>query len=301
MGTYQTSAHCVSFLISHRPAAMPGTFVRFDSQHSEAIQHLRKRSRKGRGLGRTAPSLTGSSNAEPCNLDPAIFYMALSAGTRFDPDQSRHPLSGLKNVGVLAARNAMRQPLRDSNNNHPTPYDQFLYLLAEMEAVMQRGTIRWDAESALSAQQRLDRMSDSFAESGPRAGSINIEAAPRMRERSCPAPAQYEDVCSLRLPATSMPAPFHARRSARRRTAASAKSIPVMLGIRIHRSSGGMLCGSSQRGEPQPMVSRTINTSATWRTTSWTELTDRSSKTIDSTLSARSSSNRSTQSPTASG
>ena len=70
-----------------------------------------------------------------------------------------------------------------------------------------------------------------------------IEAAPSMRERSCPAPAQYEDVCSLRLPATSMPAQSRARRSARRRTAASAKSIPVMLGIRIHRLSSGMLCG----------------------------------------------------------
>ena len=41
-------------------------------------------------------------------------------------------------------------------------------------------------------------MSDFFAESGLSAGSIDIEAAPRMRERSWPAPAQYEDVCSLR-------------------------------------------------------------------------------------------------------
>ena len=112
--------------------------------NSEAIQRLRKRSRKGRGLGRTAPSLTGSSNAEPCNLDPAIFYMALSAGTRFDPDQSPHRLSGLQNAGVLAARNAMRPPLPDNNNSHPTPHDQFLYLLAEMEAAIERGTIQWD-------------------------------------------------------------------------------------------------------------------------------------------------------------
>jgi hypothetical protein len=52
----------------------------------------------------------------------------------------------------------MRPPSPD-NNHHATPHDLFLYLLAEMEAVMQRGTIRWDAESALSAQQRLDRVS----------------------------------------------------------------------------------------------------------------------------------------------
>ncbi|MGA9017243.1 MAG: hypothetical protein WB509_32500, partial [Acetobacteraceae bacterium] len=67
--------------------------------------------------------------------------------------------SGLQNAGVLAARNAMRPPLPDNNNSHPTPHDQFLYLLAEMEAAIERGTIRWEAESAVSAQQRLDRLS----------------------------------------------------------------------------------------------------------------------------------------------
>ena len=53
----------------------------------------------------------------------------------------------------------MPPPLPDNNNNHPTPHDQFLYLLAEMEAAIERGTIQWDAESAVSAQQRLDRLS----------------------------------------------------------------------------------------------------------------------------------------------
>ena len=38
----------------------------------------------------------------------------------------------------------MRPPLPDNNNSHPTPHDQFLYLLAEMEAAIERGTIRWD-------------------------------------------------------------------------------------------------------------------------------------------------------------
>jgi hypothetical protein len=51
----------------------------------------------------------------------------------------------------------MWRPQPDNNDN-PTPPDQFLYLLAEMEAAVERGTIQWDAESAMSAQQRLDRL-----------------------------------------------------------------------------------------------------------------------------------------------
>ena len=52
----------------------------------------------------------------------------------------------------------MRRPQPD-NNHHPTSYQLFLYLLAEMEAAIEHGTIQWDAESAVSAQQRLDRLS----------------------------------------------------------------------------------------------------------------------------------------------
>jgi hypothetical protein len=40
----------------------------------------------------------------------------------------------------------------------PTPYEQFLYLLWEMEAVIERGTIRWPPETAKEARWRLGRL-----------------------------------------------------------------------------------------------------------------------------------------------
>ena len=39
----------------------------------------------------------------------------------------------------------MRSPPPD-NNHRAMPHDLFLYLLAEMEAVIERGIIRWDGE-----------------------------------------------------------------------------------------------------------------------------------------------------------
>jgi hypothetical protein len=40
----------------------------------------------------------------------------------------------------------------------PAPYENFLYLLAEMEAAIDRGTIRWSPETAKAAQRRLGRL-----------------------------------------------------------------------------------------------------------------------------------------------
>jgi hypothetical protein len=40
-----------------------------------------------------------------------------------------------------------------------TSLDDFLDLLAEIEAAVDRGAIQWDATSAVSAQERLDRLS----------------------------------------------------------------------------------------------------------------------------------------------
>jgi hypothetical protein len=40
----------------------------------------------------------------------------------------------------------------------PTRYDNFLYLLAELEQAIERNTIQWDAKSSISAQRRLDRL-----------------------------------------------------------------------------------------------------------------------------------------------
>lgn len=37
-----------------------------------------------------------------------------------------------------------------------TAYDNFLYLLAELELVVGSGTIRWSASSASRARQRMD-------------------------------------------------------------------------------------------------------------------------------------------------
>ena len=40
----------------------------------------------------------------------------------------------------------------------PTPQENFLGLLAELEQAIERNTIEWDATSAISTQQRLDRL-----------------------------------------------------------------------------------------------------------------------------------------------
>jgi hypothetical protein len=45
-------------------------------------------------------------------------------------------------------------PLTDPSGP-PTPYENFLYLLAEMEAAIERGTIRWPPETAKAARDRL--------------------------------------------------------------------------------------------------------------------------------------------------
>jgi hypothetical protein len=39
-----------------------------------------------------------------------------------------------------------------------TAHENFLYLLAEMEASLQRGTIQWTAESAEAAQRRVTNL-----------------------------------------------------------------------------------------------------------------------------------------------
>jgi hypothetical protein len=40
----------------------------------------------------------------------------------------------------------------------PTPQENFLGLLTELEQAIERNTIEWDATSAISTQQRLDRL-----------------------------------------------------------------------------------------------------------------------------------------------
>jgi hypothetical protein len=40
----------------------------------------------------------------------------------------------------------------------PMASENFLYLLSELERAVGRGTIKWSAAAALSAQQRLDRL-----------------------------------------------------------------------------------------------------------------------------------------------
>jgi hypothetical protein len=52
----------------------------------------------------------------------------------------------------------MRQPPPDNNGNH-LPLRQLRYLLTEMEAAIERSPIQWDEESAVSAQEGLNRLS----------------------------------------------------------------------------------------------------------------------------------------------
>jgi hypothetical protein len=40
----------------------------------------------------------------------------------------------------------------------PTHPENFLYLLGELERAVERGVIEWNAESALAAKHRLDRL-----------------------------------------------------------------------------------------------------------------------------------------------
>jgi hypothetical protein len=40
----------------------------------------------------------------------------------------------------------------------PTHHEKFLYLLHELEQVVEKRVIEWNAESALAAQHRLDRL-----------------------------------------------------------------------------------------------------------------------------------------------
>ena len=54
-----------------------------------------------------------------------------------------------------------KRPNRASDRTiirHPDGLQNFLYLLSELEQAVERGTIKWDAAAALSAQQRLDRL-----------------------------------------------------------------------------------------------------------------------------------------------
>ena len=43
-------------------------------------------------------------------------------------------------------------------NGPPTRLDNLMYLRSELERVVELGGIEWDADSALAAQQRLDRL-----------------------------------------------------------------------------------------------------------------------------------------------
>jgi len=47
---------------------------------------------------------------------------------------------------------ALSSPPKDT----PMASESFLYLLSELEQAVERGTIKWDAAAALSAQQRLE-------------------------------------------------------------------------------------------------------------------------------------------------
>jgi hypothetical protein len=61
----------------------------------------------------------------------------------------------------------LRSPAMPKRKTHPAAgdaaYENFLYLLAEMERALERGTIQWTPASAQSAQRRLVNM---FAELG---------------------------------------------------------------------------------------------------------------------------------------
>jgi hypothetical protein len=41
----------------------------------------------------------------------------------------------------------------------PAPYENFIYLVAELEAALDRRTIHWSAPSVRAAQQRLAKLS----------------------------------------------------------------------------------------------------------------------------------------------
>ena len=45
-----------------------------------------------------------------------------------------------------------------------TSYENFLYLLAELELVVQSGTVRWAAASAVLAARRLDKLAATMHE-----------------------------------------------------------------------------------------------------------------------------------------
>jgi hypothetical protein len=48
----------------------------------------------------------------------------------------------------------------EPNDDRPiTYYERFLYLLTELEQVVEQGGIQWEAESAVVSQRRLDRLS----------------------------------------------------------------------------------------------------------------------------------------------
>ena len=48
--------------------------------------------------------------------------------------------------------------MSDELEGVPTHYENFLYLLSELERVVETSNIEWDAESAIAAQHRLDRL-----------------------------------------------------------------------------------------------------------------------------------------------
>jgi len=51
-----------------------------------------------------------------------------------------------------------KRPSDPNSLDTPMASENFLYLLSELEQAVERGTIKWDAAAALSAQQRLDRL-----------------------------------------------------------------------------------------------------------------------------------------------
>jgi hypothetical protein len=80
-------------------------------------------------------------------------------GTMLGPRLTWPPLASVigrrYSQGMKIRRTVVRvEPLIDP----PTPYENFLYLLAEMEVAIERGTIRWSPETAKEARRRLGRL-----------------------------------------------------------------------------------------------------------------------------------------------
>jgi hypothetical protein len=85
--------------------------------------------------------------------------LGITLGNMLGPRLTWRPLAPVDgrrySQGMKIRRTVVRvEPLIDP----PTPYGNFLYLLAEMEAAIERGTIRWSPETAQAARRRLGRL-----------------------------------------------------------------------------------------------------------------------------------------------